>query len=134
MKPCFVLDSHALLAFLRGEPSGSMVAAHLQRANESSSPLLMTEVNYAEVNYMILRKDGAAAWALVKRELRALPIDFYPADRSLAQWAADFKSRFRLSLADAFAAALAKERGAKLITGAPEFKPLEAEIPIEWIK
>ena len=37
-------------------------------------------------------------------------------------------------LADAFAAALAKEKKAELVTGDPEFKPLEKEIKINWLK
>jgi predicted nucleic acid-binding protein len=45
-----------------------------------------------------------------------------------------FKARFRLSLADAFAAALAKDMKAELVTGDPEFKALEKEIRIQWLK
>ena len=94
----------------------------------------MTEVNYAEVQYLIRRKDGEAAWQTIVGELIADPILFHPADRRLADLAADFKSRFKLSLADAFAAALAKENKAELVTGDPEFKPLEKEIKIKWLK
>jgi predicted nucleic acid-binding protein len=54
--------------------------------------------------------------------------------RALADTAADFKARFKLSLADAFAAALAKERRADLVTGDPEFKALEREIKIHWLR
>ncbi len=54
--------------------------------------------------------------------------------RPLADSAADFKARFRISLADAFAAALAKEKKAELVTGDLEFKPLESEIRINWLK
>lgn len=35
---------------------------------------------------------------------------------------------------DAFAAALAKIRNSELLTGDPEFKPLEKEIKINWLK
>jgi hypothetical protein len=42
--------------------------------------------------------------------------------------AARFKARFRISLADAFTAPLAKERKAKLVKGAPEFRALEKEL------
>jgi predicted nucleic acid-binding protein len=52
----------------------------------------------------------------------------------LADTAADFKARFKISLADAFAAALAKEKKAELVTGDPEFKPLEKELKINWLK
>ena len=69
----------------------------------------------------------------VAGELPALPIEFHPVTRALADVAADFKARYKLSLADAFAAALAKERKAELITGDPEFKALEKEIKIGWL-
>jgi predicted nucleic acid-binding protein len=39
-----------------------------------------------------------------------------------------------MSLADACAAALAKEKKAELVTGDAEFKPLEKEIKITWLK
>jgi hypothetical protein len=32
------------------------------------------------------------------------------------------------------AAALAREKKAELVTGGPEFKPLEKEIKINWLK
>ena len=87
-----------------------------------------------EVQYTIRRKDGAGAWAAIAGELKAVPIEFHPADRRLADTAADFKARFKLSLADAFAAALAKEKKAELITGDSEFKALAKEIKISWLK
>ncbi len=61
-------------------------------------------------------------------------MDFHSPNRALADTAADFKARFRISLADAFAAALAKEKKAELVTGDPEFKALEKEIKIIWLK
>ena len=129
-----VLDSHALLALLRDEPGGESVSNILERAGQRDQPVHMTEVNYAEVQYMIRRKDGDAAWATIANELRAVPIEFHPATRRLADLAADFKARFKISLADAFAAALAKEKKAELVTGDPEFKALEKEIKIHWLK
>jgi ribonuclease VapC len=128
-----VLDSHALLVFLRGEPGDDRVAALLEKAGERDAPLHMTEVNYAEVSYMVTRKDGPARWTEIARELPTLPIEFHPATRALADLAADFKARHRLSLADAFAAALAKELKAELVTGDPEFKAVEKEIKIHWL-
>jgi len=129
-----VLDSHALLALLRDEPGGEAVAQILERAGARDQPVHMTEVNYAEVQYMIRRKDGDAAWATIAGELKAAPIEFHPADRRLADTAADFKARFKISLADAFAAALAKEKKAELVTGDPEFRALAKEIKIAWLK
>ena len=41
-----VLDSFALLSYLRDEPGAEMVAALLEKAEERRHPLQMTEVNY----------------------------------------------------------------------------------------
>lgn len=128
-----VLDSYALLAFLRGEDGERMVLELLEKAGDRDQPLHMTEVNYAEVKYITLRKDGLRRWAEVASHLPALPLEFHPATRSLADAAADFKSRFKMSLADAFAAALAKELKTDLVTGDPEFKALEKELKIRWV-
>ncbi len=129
-----VLDSFALLAFLRGEPGEEKIAALLERAGLRDEPVHMTEVNYAEVKYITIRKDGKDRWEEIAAVLPALPIQFHPATRALADFAADFKARYKISLADAFAAALAKERKAQLITGDLEFKALAKEIKIGWLE
>jgi predicted nucleic acid-binding protein len=131
--PATVLDSYALLALFRGEPSGHAVKALLHKAATSDRPLHMSEVNYAEVKYTLIKKDGDIAWRQAKEVLKSLPIEFHPADRTQADIAADFKARHSLSLADAFAAALAKDNKAELVTGDPEFKSLEKEIKINWL-
>jgi ribonuclease VapC len=133
MPAALVLDSYALLALLRDEAGGEEVAQLLEHAGEADQPLQMTEANYAEVQYIIRRKDGDAAWEAVARELSAAPIEFQDIDRRLADRAAHLKARYRISLADAFAAALAKERKAQLVTGDPEFRLLEKEIKIHWL-
>ena len=132
--PAAVLDAHALLAFFRGEEAAGAVKELLHKAASADRPLHMTEVNYAEVKYVLLKKNGAEKWEQAADILKSLPIEFHPANRRLADLAADFKARFKLSLADAFAAALAKERKTELVTGDQEFKALEKEIKINWLK
>ena len=132
--PAKVLDSFALTAYFRDEPGAELMESLLVTAGKKDSPLHMTDVNYAEVKYSIVKKDGAEAWGEAAKILQGLPIDFHPTNRALADTAADFKARFKISLADAFAAALAKEKKAELVTGDPEFKALEKEIKINWLK
>ena len=129
-----VLDSHALIGYFRGEDAAIPVKELLRKAAATARHLHMTDVNYAEVKYTILKKDGAEAWEEAAKTLQGLPIDFHPTTRARADEAADFKARFKMSLADAFAAALAKEKKAELVTGDSEFKPLEKEIKINWLK
>jgi predicted nucleic acid-binding protein len=132
--PVKVLDSSALIAYFRDEPGAETMEHLLVSAGKKDNPLLVSDVNYAEVKYSIVKKDGAEAWTEAAKVLQGLPIDFHPTTRALADFAADFKARFKLSLADGFAAALAKERRAELVTGDPEFKALEKEIKIHWLR
>ncbi len=129
-----VLDSFALLVYFREERGGEAIKALLRWAADADQPLLMTEVTYAEVQYIIRRKEGDERWAETAQVLESLPILFFPATRALADHAASFKARYKISLADGFAAALALEKKAELYTGDPEFKALEKEINISWIK
>jgi ribonuclease VapC len=132
--PAKVLDSFALIAYFRDEPGAQIVENLLVTASKKDTSLHMTDVNYAEVKYSIIKKDGRTAWNEVAKVLQGLPIEFHPTTRSLADSAAEFKARFTLSLADAFAAALAKENKAELVTGDYELKPLEGDVKIAWIR
>lgn len=132
--PAKVLDSFALIAYFRDEPGAETVENLLVTAGKKDAPLHMTDVNYAEVKYSIVKQDGAAAWEEAAKILQGLPIDFHPTTRAQADAAGDFKARFKMSLADAFAAALAKEKKAELVTGDPEFKALEKDVKILWLK
>src|SRR3989442_7093026 len=128
--PAKVLDSFALVAYFRDEPGAEAVENLLVIAGKKDNPLHMADVNYAEVKYSIVKKDGAEAWEQAAKILQGLPIDFHSTTRALADTAADFKARFKLSLANAFAAALAKGKKAELVTGDPEVKALEKEIEV----
>jgi predicted nucleic acid-binding protein len=62
-----------------------------------------------------------------------VPVD--TRDLELIRQAAVFKATKKMSYADCFAAALAKTRGAELVTGDSEFKVVEAELKkIRWLK
>src|SRR6266481_9715695 len=132
--PAKVLNSFALIAYFRDEPGAETMENLLVSASKKDNPLLMTDVNYAEVKYSILKRDGAEAWGKAAKVLEGLPIDFHSTSRALADEAADFKARHKLSLADAFAAALAKEGRTELVTGDSEFRALEREVKIHWLK
>src|ERR1700734_2197944 len=60
--PAKVLDSFALIAYFRDEPGAEAVETLLIAAGRKDNPVHMTDVNYAEVKYSIVKKDGAEAW------------------------------------------------------------------------
>ena len=62
-----------------------------------------------------------------------LPLDIVPADQELSEVAGELKVVKKMSLADCFAAALAKREKAEIYTGDPEFKTVEREIKVIWL-
>ena len=129
-----VLDSWAVIAYLEDEASGEKVADIIVAAHEKDIPLLITVVNAGEVWYIVAREASASDADASIKQLRDLGIEFIEADWELAKGAAYFKSRNKMSFADCFAAALAKHKKAHLITGDPEFKQIESEVSIEWLR
>jgi ribonuclease VapC len=128
-----VLDSYALLAFLFGERGHLKVLDLLQRMAAASQTLLVAAPNWAEVRYVSQRKVGAARWGEAREKLLGLPLDIIAADQTLAEIAGEIKATRRMSLADCFAAALARQRRAELYTGDPEFRQVEKDISIIWL-
>ena len=128
-----VLDSWAVIAYLEDESAGERVADIIADAHEENIPLLMTVVNAGEVWYIIAREASVGDADASIKQVRDLGVEFVDADWELAKGAAYFKSKNKMSFADAFAAALARKVNANLATGDREFKQVEREIKITWV-
>jgi uncharacterized protein len=131
--PGVVLDSFAVLAFLFGEPGYEKVLTVLEKAAETDSNLMIAAPNWAEVRYIVERKVGLSEWLQVRARLLGLPLNIVPADQELSELAGELKVVKKMSLADCFAAALAKREKAEIYTGDPEFKTVEREIKVVWL-
>jgi predicted nucleic acid-binding protein len=128
-----VLDSYAIIAFLFQERGHEKVVALFEKAAESDKTLLVAAPNWAEVRYMIERKVGIAQWREARAKLLGLPIEIVPVDQELAEMAGEIKAHRKMSLADCFAAALAKQNKAEIYTGDPEFRAVGSEIKVVWL-
>jgi predicted nucleic acid-binding protein len=128
-----VFDSWAMLAYLEGEPAAEKVADHISDAHDDGIPLFMSVVNAGEVWYIIAREASVSEADRSIHQLRQLGIEFVDANWTLAHAAGGYKSKKKMSFADCFAAALAKQKGATLLTGDLEFKQVEKEITIDWL-
>lgn len=133
MAKTYVLDSFALLALLTKEAGSDFVADLLKQTQVGKIQTRMTWFNVGEVAYIVERRWGTGQVYQVLGTLEATKIDIIPVERSLALAAARIKAAHPLAYADAFAAALAMAEEATLVTGDPEFKPLEKSLQIQWI-
>ncbi len=128
-----VFDSWAVLAYLGDEASGQAVADLITGAHESRIPMYMSVVNAGEVWYILAREISEAQADKAMTDLTNLGIELIDADWPLTRSAGTFKAHHRMSYADCFAAALAKDRKSELVTGDKEFKQVEAEVSVRWL-
>jgi predicted nucleic acid-binding protein len=128
-----VFDSWAVLAYLGDETSSQEVADLISGAHEDRIPMYMSVVNAGEVWYILARKISEADADKAVIELTRLGIELIDADWPLTRIAGSFKARYKMSYADCYAAALAKDRKSDLVSGDREFKPVDGEINIRWL-
>jgi predicted nucleic acid-binding protein len=133
----YVFDTEAIIAYLYNEPGHETVAALLDEVFSGESPGAISETNASEVFYLVARFEGvedaptAVSLREADRDVRALDrqgVTIEPADWRLA---AEVKSHGRISLADAYAVALAHERDATLVVGGDDdFEDLPVAVDV----
>lgn len=132
-----VLDAYALLAFFQGEKGASRVASALAEAEKGRCLLSISMINVAEVFYRLCKcgMPEAAESFLEHLKRGEIPVETVSATDRRVLSAARLKAGFRLSLADAFAAGLAAEKGVPVLTGDPEFRALveAGVVDVEWL-
>jgi len=130
----YVLDASALFAFLQKKPGAYKVNELLKQAMHGRAKVLMSAVNYGEVYGKILREHGAEQAFTVLQAVSPLPIEMLDATPPRACKAADVKVKCNLYYADSFAAALAIEHQAALVTSDSDFRRLGRNFPMVWLK
>lgn len=115
-----MFDTEALLIFYLDEPGADKVQQMLEKIQRSEHAGYLNIVNLTEFAYILQRRDPSIAKEK-EENLRTFGLEIVPVvDNELWRVAAKIKAQHSLSLADSFAAATAKIKGAKLVTGRDE--------------
>src|ERR1019366_451858 len=127
----YVLDANALTGFFERRLGFAEKVRHLLgEALRQDSPLFMSAVNWGEVFYIAWRLHGEAKAREAEARLHELPVAVIAADRERASRAGALKQKYGLGYADAFAAELAIERRAWMVTADPEFAKVGKGLPV----
>ena len=133
MKTKRLLDTYAVLAYLKSENNYQKVVALLSGAPEDCS-IIMNEINVGECYYIIARERGREqADYLVETILPNLPIRIIPNSLEEIIEASRIKADHPISYADCFAVATAIREGADIVTGDPDFERIEHLIGVDWL-
>jgi len=118
----YVLDANALVGLFEDRYGiAEKVERLLRAAALEDAPLWMSAVNWGEVFYTEWRTRGEVQAWQAETAVQEMPIAIVSVDRERATRAAALKQKHGLGYADAFAAELAIERNAWLVTADPEF-------------
>ncbi len=127
-----VLDASALMTFFLGRSGAEKVREIFVAAAEGERELSMSVVNWGEVYYSIWRDRGPDDAKKALAYIAQLPMEIVPADIAQAKLAAEFKAQYKLPYAGCFAAALAEQRKAEVVTADRDFSCLEKKLKILW--
>ena len=129
----FVLDSYALMALTEDEPGAPEVQSVLEQAAADQAQVFVSLINLGETLYHLERRRGAGYVPKYLNEFEQLPLTVIEVTRERVYEAAHLKARYPISYVDAFAAALALELDAAVLTSDPEFRKLDAELRVQWL-
>ena len=120
-----LIDSWAWIEYWRGGPRSNESAKYV----EGSEMALASTVNLTETFFWVLRHYGEGK-AGEKRETLKKRCFLIPVDEEISVEAARLKQSLKTSLADSLILATARSRGAKVVTGDPDFKKIPDAIYI----
>jgi predicted nucleic acid-binding protein len=128
--PLYVLDTSALPTLIEDEAGADQVQELLEKAERDEIILLVSFMSFMEVYYISLQERGQEKAQERVKLLAALPMLRVESSENLGEQAGAFKAAHRLSVADAWIAALAQERNATLVHKDPEFEQVESAIKV----
>ena len=130
MKDNFVLDTSAIITFFENEDGADIVEALLEKADAGEANIFLSFVTFTEIYYITIQKKGKKLALERIDSLETLPIKRVDSSAEIGRIAGELKAAYRLSFADAWIAALAKDENATLVHKDPEFEALESQITI----
>jgi predicted nucleic acid-binding protein len=129
----YVFDASALFIFLENKHGAANLGYLLRDAMRERAEILMSSLNCGEVYGKILREYGPERAAATISAIYPLPIRMVEVTQQRAFRAAEIKARYKLYYVDSFAAALAIENKATLVTSDSDFRKIRS-LPVMWLK
>lgn len=129
-----VLDSSVLLAVLQQEPYAQPVVGLFREAQEGQRQLAISAITLGEIVYLVEQYLGTQTVLQLLGYLQACPLQVYEATWERVVHAARLRARYPILYTQAFAAALTQELKATLLTNDPDFRVLEKEVRVQWLR
>lgn len=126
----YILDTSAVLAFFGDEPGADKVERLLRGARDGRCHMLACSITLMEIFYTAMREGGEDEAIKLLALVKAWPIEWVDPDEKALLQAGRLKAAYRLSVADALIAAVAKTRDAILVHKDPELETLRGNVKL----
>lgn len=126
----YVLDTSAWLTLIEDEEGADVVQSVLESTSTGNVQIFVSFMSFMEVFYITVQERELKEAETRVRLMESLPVTRVESTASLSITAAKLKAKHRISVADAWIAALAQERNATLIHKDPEFEDLGDELQV----
>ena len=133
MNSPYVLDSFALVSLFHKEPGWERARQVLAELFSSNDKALLCIINWGEFYYTVKRRVGRRKAEEALALLEQLPITIVSVDDRLVWEAAQIKSEYPVSYADAFCIATAQRTGGRVLTNDPEFDAVRELVTVVWL-
>ena len=124
------LDTSAWLTLIEDEAGADSVEELIEKARAGEIVVLISFMSFMEVYYITMQerdRNEVRARVDLMATLPGLRVD---STEALGLLAGELKAQHRLSVPDAWIAALAQERNATLVHKDPEFEQVEATVKV----
>jgi len=125
----YVLDANALVRLFRDREGAAKIQDLLTQADKKLVWLSISVVNLTEVLYVFARYSTLEKARMAIQKVKRL-VEFASPDSEQALAAGELHDRYKLGLADCFAAELAMRTGATLVTSDPDFAKLGKQLKV----
>lgn len=129
----YVLDANAILRYfgVSDGQGGEKVRGLFEQAERNETRLSMSVINLGEVLYILLKHIGEQRATQYIQALQHA-VTMMDADMNRTMQAATLKHQYKIGYADSFAAALALESRATLVSADPSFEKIGK--PLKWMR
>jgi predicted nucleic acid-binding protein len=130
----YILDSYAIMEFLRQQKSWQSVADLFEQSTQGKAKLKIHIFNWGEIWYTLIREKGEEVATEFLEEFKSqIDVEIVDFDKLVFERAVKFKSCGNISYSDCFAISTAIEQNAILVSGDKEFKQFENQVQILWL-
>ena len=126
----YVLDTSAWFALLEDEDGADVVEGLLREAAAGEVEVFTSFMTFMEVEYITIQERGDDVAGERLRLIGKAPSVRIESSAHLARAAAQLKATHRISVADAWIAALAQNRAATLVHKDPEYDEVENVVDV----